>query len=61
MLLLDNVFDEELLFVFEKCLKDRLKNLVMLDFSCEFKLDGLVVSILYENGELVCVVICGDG
>ena len=61
MLSLDNAFDEESLLAFEKRLKDRLKDSATLDFSCEPKLDGLAVSILYENGELVRAGTRGDG
>ena len=61
MLSLDNAFDEESLLAFEKRLKDRLKDSAALHFSCEPKLDGLAVSILYENGELVRAATRGDG
>lgn len=61
MLSLDNAFDEESLLAFEKRLKDRLKDSSSLGFSCEPKLDGLAVSILYENGELVRAATRGDG
>ena len=61
MLSLDNAFDEESLLAFEKRLKDRLKDTSSLHFSCEPKLDGLAVSILYENGELVRAATRGDG
>jgi len=61
MLSLDNAFDEESLLAFEKRLKDRLKDSATMDFSCEPKLDGLAVSILYENGELVRAATRGDG
>ncbi|APE01948.1 DNA ligase (NAD(+)) LigA [Alteromonas mediterranea] len=61
MLSLDNAFDEESLLAFEKRLKDRLKDTSSLHFSCEPKLDGLAVSILYKNGELVRAATRGDG
>jgi DNA ligase (NAD+) len=61
MLSLDNAFDEESLLAFEKRLKDRLKDTSSLHFSCEPKLDGLAVSILFENGELVRAATRGDG
>lgn len=61
MLSLDNAFDAESLLAFEKRLKDRLKDSATMDFSCEPKLDGLAVSILYENGELVRAATRGDG
>ena len=51
MLSLDNAFDEASLLAFEKRILDRLKQSVTLAFSCEPKLDGLAVSILYEDGQ----------
>ncbi|TOL43500.1 hypothetical protein CGH97_25410, partial [Vibrio parahaemolyticus] len=53
MLSLDNVFDEASYLAFDKRVRDRLKNHEELTFCCELKLDGLAVSLLYENGELV--------
>ena len=50
MLSLDNAFDEASLNAFEKRIGDRLKDHSTLMFSCEPKLDGLAVSILYEDG-----------
>ncbi|MCW8108584.1 NAD-dependent DNA ligase LigA [Alteromonas ponticola] len=61
MLSLDNAFDEESLLAFEKRLHDRLKEDTELTFSCEPKLDGLAVSILYEKGKLVRAATRGDG
>lgn len=61
MLSLDNGFEEEDLNAFEKRLQDRLLNFNDLEFSCEPKLDGLAVSILYENGVLVQAATRGDG
>lgn len=61
MLSLDNAFDEDSLFAFEKRLHERLKDSSALHFSCEPKLDGLAVSILYENGKLVRAATRGDG
>ena len=61
MLSLDNAFEEADLKAFEKRLLDRLKADIKLAFSCEPKLDGLAVSILYENGMLVRAATRGDG
>lgn len=61
MLSLDNAFDDEAVLAFEKRLKDRLKDTATLTFSCEPKLDGLAVSLLYENGKLVRAATRGDG
>ncbi|MDX7986025.1 NAD-dependent DNA ligase LigA [Xenorhabdus sp. 12] len=61
MLSLDNVFDEESYLAFDKRVRDRLKDSRDLVFCCELKLDGLAVSLLYENGELVRAATRGDG
>ncbi|HGN1705645.1 TPA: NAD-dependent DNA ligase LigA [Providencia rettgeri] len=61
MLSLDNVFDEDSYLAFDKRVRDRLKNHEQLTFCCELKLDGLAVSLLYENGELVQAATRGDG
>ncbi|CNI68495.1 NAD-dependent DNA ligase LigA [Yersinia mollaretii] len=61
MLSLDNVFDEESYLAFDKRVHDRLKRAEPLTFCCELKLDGLAVSLLYEEGELVRAATRGDG
>ncbi|GGF56309.1 NAD-dependent DNA ligase LigA [Alteromonas lipolytica] len=61
MLSLDNGFDEADLTAFEKRVQDRLKSTASIAYSCEPKLDGLAVSILYENGVLVRAATRGDG
>ncbi|KHN51374.1 NAD-dependent DNA ligase LigA [Pectobacterium fontis] len=61
MLSLDNVFDEESYLAFSKRIGDRLKNGGDLTFCCELKLDGLAVSLLYEEGVLVQAATRGDG
>lgn len=61
MLSLDNVFNEEDLAAFGRRVKDRLAVTEEIAFCCEPKLDGLAVSILYENGLLVRAATRGDG
>ncbi|XTZ39500.1 NAD-dependent DNA ligase LigA [Salmonella enterica] len=61
MLSLDNVFDEESFLAFNKRVQDRLKSTDALTYCCELKLDGLAVSILYENGVLIRAATRGDG
>ena len=61
MLSLDNVFDEESFLAFNKRVQDRLKSSDDLVYCCELKLDGLAVSILYENGVLIQAATRGDG
>ncbi|WP_457913724.1 NAD-dependent DNA ligase LigA [Candidatus Gillettellia adelgis] len=61
MLSLDNVVDERGFLVFYKRVQNRLKTISPLTFCCELKLDGLAVSLLYENGKLVRGATRGDG
>lgn len=61
MLSLDNVFDDQSFLAFHKRVVDRLKNDAVVDYCCELKLDGLAVSLLYEQGELVQAATRGDG
>lgn len=62
MLSLDNAFSDEEFYAFVKRIQDRLINLPDdPEFCCEPKLDGLAVSILYENGRLIRAATRGDG
>lgn len=61
MLSLDNVFEEPGFLAFDKRVRDRLKCNDDITYCCELKLDGLAVSLLYENGELVRAATRGDG
>ncbi|MCI0199669.1 NAD-dependent DNA ligase LigA [Cronobacter sakazakii] len=61
MLSLDNVFDEASFLAFNKRVQDRLKSTDALVYCCELKLDGLAVSLLYENGLLIRAATRGDG
>ena len=62
MLSLDNAFDDDELRAFEKRLADRVVNTsVELAFTAEPKLDGLAISLLYEQGKLVRAATRGDG
>ena len=61
MLSLDNAMNEDELVDFNRRIQDRLKDETLFEFACEPKLDGLAVSILYENGVLVQAATRGDG
>ncbi|WP_428943683.1 NAD-dependent DNA ligase LigA [Pantoea sp. FN060301] len=61
MLSLDNAFDEQSYLAFNKRVQDRLKSTDEITFCCELKLDGLAVSLLYEEGLLVRAATRGDG
>jgi DNA ligase (NAD+) len=61
MLSLDNGFEDADLLAFEQRIQDRLNIGEPVEFACEPKLDGLAVSILYENGILSQAATRGDG
>lgn len=61
MLSLDNGFADEDFEAFEQRIKDRLNTHNIIEYACEPKLDGLAVSILYENGLLKQAATRGDG
>lgn len=61
MLSLDNAMVEDEFVAFHKRINDRLKTEQVFEFCCEPKLDGLAVSILYEDGKLVRAATRGDG
>ncbi|TPE54737.1 NAD-dependent DNA ligase LigA [Maribrevibacterium harenarium] len=60
MLSLDNAFDNESLQGFEERII-KLLGLNDISYCCEPKLDGLAISLRYENGALVRGVTRGDG
>ena len=63
MLSLDNAFSEEELEAFDRRISDRLnyKDDQQIDYVCEPKLDGVAVSLLYNQGLLVRGATRGDG
>ena len=62
MLSLDNAFDALEMEAFEKRLSERvITKEVPLHFTAEPKLDGLAVSLLYQNGTLIRAATRGDG
>ena len=61
MLSLDNVFSEDELAAFFKRIHDRLGLDDELEFNAEPKLDGLAVSLVYENGLFTQAATRGDG
>ncbi|YCO02951.1 NAD-dependent DNA ligase LigA [Vibrio sp. VNB-15] len=61
MLSLDNAFDDGELDGFHKRAQDRVLGQIIKQYCCEPKLDGLAVSLLYENGVLVQAATRGDG
>lgn len=61
MLSLGNVFSDDELLAFDKRIRDRLKTDDVIEYAAEPKLDGLAVSIIYQNGQLVQAATRGDG
>ena len=61
MLSLDNAFSQEEMTDFLSRIKDRLKTDQATVFAVEPKLDGLAISIRYENGLLITAATRGDG
>ena len=61
MLSLGNAFDEQELRDFDQRVRERLDVEGPVAYVAEPKLDGLAVSLLYENGELVRAATRGDG
>ncbi|EOH87445.1 NAD-dependent DNA ligase LigA [Enterococcus villorum] len=56
---LNDVFDKEELFAFDQRVQKVIGRPV--DYCCELKIDGLSVSLRYENGEFVRGATRGDG
>lgn len=61
MLSLDNALDEQELIDFDRRVKERLNFTTAIEYVAEPKLDGLAVSLLYEQGNLVRAATRGDG
>lgn len=61
MLSLDNAFDDDEFNRFNQRVKERLKTEDEIEYACEPKLDGIALSIRYENGLLMQAATRGDG
>ena len=61
MLSLDNVFSEDELRAFDQRVRERLASDDSIEYTAEPKLDGLAVSLRYEQGRLVYGATRGDG
>lgn len=61
MLSLDKVFNEQELDDFEARIKKRLGSDAAIEYSCEPKVDGVAVSLLYRDGLLERAATRGDG
>jgi len=61
MLSLDNAFDEADLRAFDERVRKGLGGAASAVYVCELKIDGLSISLLYEDGRLVRGATRGDG
>ncbi|MGA3156686.1 MAG: NAD-dependent DNA ligase LigA [Steroidobacteraceae bacterium] len=62
MLSLDNAFDEAELEAFDSRVRERLgSGEQLIDYCAEPKLDGLAISLLYRDGQLLRAATRGDG
>jgi len=61
MLSLDNAFDDGEFEAFDKRVRDRVELIGDVEYLVEPKLDGLAISLLYEEGVLVRAATRGDG
>lgn len=61
MLSLGNAFDADDMFDFDRKIKARLEDRTPIVYACEPKIDGIAVSLLYENGLLIRGATRGDG
>ncbi|UZE97754.1 NAD-dependent DNA ligase LigA [Alkalimarinus alittae] len=61
MLSLENAFNQEDMHDFNRRIVERLGAGGAIEYACEPKLDGIAVSLLYENGQLVQGATRGDG
>lgn len=61
MLSLDNAFSDEEIADFNRRISERLKTTAHIEFACEPKLDGIAISLLYEDGVFVRGATRGDG
>ena len=61
MLSLSNTYSQEELFDFDRRVKEGIGNPKEVEYVTELKIDGVSVSIRYENGNLITAATRGDG
>jgi DNA ligase (NAD+) len=61
MLSLENAFTADELAAFDRRARERLKSEDALEYSAETKLDGMAISLLYQDGRLMRGATRGDG
>ncbi len=60
MLSIDNVYDEPALFEFDERVR-KLLDAEQVEYTVEYKIDGVALALIYEDGRLVQAVTRGDG
>ncbi len=61
MMSLANTYNEEEIRDFDRRVKSLLSDQKSFEYVCELKIDGLAISLLYENGRFVRAATRGDG
>jgi DNA ligase (NAD+) len=61
MMSLSNTYNEQEIRDFDRRVKSLLKEQEQYEYVCELKIDGLAISILYEDGKLIRAATRGDG
>jgi DNA ligase (NAD+) len=61
MLSLDNAFSREHVEAFDRRIRERLGSDMEIEYSCTPKLDGLAISVTYQDGVLLQAATRGDG
>jgi len=61
MLSIDNAFNETDVRAFDRRVRERLGDQAVIEYSAEPKLDGLAISVIYENGHFTRAATRGDG
>ncbi len=61
MLSLENCFDPQQIFDFDKRIRKSLKDDTSVNYTVEPKIDGLAVELIYEKGALIVASTRGDG
>ncbi len=61
MMSLDNAFNEDDVVDFDRRIRTRLGSDDVVQYACEPKIDGVAVSLLYEDGKLIRGATRGDG
>lgn len=61
MLSLSNTYSPEEVYDWEKRIRNQIGTSTPLEFICELKIDGLAISIIYQDGRFLRAVTRGDG